>query len=84
MSNNKSINTNSNKNNDNVKIDYSSLSTDMLYKEVAKTMISLGVKHRLISKKELDEKFGIDNIRRLLKKGYLIAQGKSITLGRRL
>ena len=52
-----------------------------LYK-VKKYMLSRGVAKGTISRKELDEKFGSQNIRRLMLKSYLISIGKGVTTGR--
>lgn len=61
---------------------YTVMNTEVLFKEVKKYMIGLGVDHKLIELAVLNEKFGTENIKKLIKKSYLINVGKGVTTGR--
>lgn len=62
--------------------DYSVLDIDELYKEVRGYMMRSGVKKNVINRKDLDDKFGAQNIHKLLMRSYLISIGKTVTMGR--
>lgn len=63
-------------------IDYASMDIDALYKEVRRFMQEHGVQRNVVDKKVLEEKFGAQNIRKLIIKSYLILIGKGVTVGR--
>lgn len=62
-------------------VDYSSLEIDVLYKEVKTFMVKNGVQQKPISLELLNNKFGSNNILRLLKRNYIIKIGKGVTIG---
>ena len=62
--------------------DYDSMSIEALYGVVRDYMIKLGVNHNVVSRDELEVKFGKKNIYKLMMKSYLIALGKNVTIGR--
>lgn len=73
-------------NSDNKKIEskfdkYSEMTIDALYESVKIFMINNGVKNRVIEISELNEEFGVDNIKNLIKKQYLIKTKKGVTVG---
>jgi len=61
---------------------YTILSPDALYKQVKIYMISLNVKEKPVEIELLNQKFGEQNIRRLIQKSYLIKIGKGVTAGK--
>ena len=63
------------------KISYESMDIDSLYKEVEKYMLELGVSKAPVDKKLLEERFGKQNISRLIIKSYIISIGKRVTIG---
>ena len=63
------------------KISYESMDIDSLYKEVEKYMLELGVSRAPVDKKLLEERFGKQNISRLIIKSYIISIGKRVTIG---
>ena len=61
---------------------YTVLSPDALYQQVKSFMIQQNVRQRPIEISKLNEKFGEQNIKRLIQKSYLIKVGKGVTAGR--
>ena len=64
------------------RINYDSMDIEALYTEVKKYMQEMGVGKRPIVRKQLENAFGVRNIRKLLMKSYLISLGNTITMGR--
>lgn len=63
------------------KINYSELDIKSLYREVKQFMIANGVNSGLVPIETINNKFGDDNVRRLLNKCYIIKVGKGATIG---
>jgi hypothetical protein len=61
---------------------YSAMSIDTLYSHVNHYMKQAGVSKRMISKNELEDKFGKTNINKLILKSYLVVLGKGVTTSR--
>ena len=61
---------------------YSQLDTNVLYKYVRHFMIQAGVQKHPIDIQMLADKFGSENINKLIRKSYLIKTTKGITIGR--
>ena len=61
---------------------YASLDIDALYSEVRKFMQLKGVAKSIVDKKMLEAEFGVQNIKKLILKSYLISIGKGVTIGR--
>ena len=61
---------------------YSQLDINTLYKYTRHFMIKMGVQKKPIDEKVLKEKFGEENINKLLRKSYLIKTPIGITIGR--
>lgn len=61
---------------------YSKMEIKELYKEVRKYMEDRGVRKGVIDLAELENKFGKNNIRKLILKSYLILVGKGVTVGK--
>lgn len=61
---------------------YDAMEIDALYKEVKTYLVNRGVNKKLIELTELSERFGEQNIKKLIKKSYLILIGKGVTIGR--
>ena len=61
---------------------YSQLDTNVLYKYVRHFMIQSGVQKHPIDIQVLADKFGSENINKLIRKSYLIKTTKGITIGR--
>ncbi|MEM4385415.1 MAG: hypothetical protein QXD03_02570 [Candidatus Anstonellales archaeon] len=55
---------------------YINMDIKMLYDEVKQYMLSLNVKERLVDRKELEDRFGKQAIKRLILASYLIVIGK--------
>ena len=69
--------------NEPVKTDaYSQMNIETLYANVKKFLVSNGVNKGLVSLTTLNQKFGEENIKKLIKKSYLILIGKGVTVGR--
>ena len=60
---------------------YTVMNINALYANVSRYMISKGVRHKPIDINELNEKFGTDNIKKLIVKQYLIKTKKGVTVG---
>lgn len=61
---------------------YDSLDIDALYNEVKAYMNKMGVGRSLMNRKQLEDEFGQENVKRLLLKSYLITLGNRVTIGR--
>ena len=61
---------------------YDTMEIEALYSEVRKFMSSLGVNRSIVDTKTLEDKFGKQNIKKLILKSYLISIGKGVTVGR--
>ena len=59
---------------------YDSMTENTLYDYVEDYMISRGVRQALINVKELEDEFGKNNIKKLMRKGYLVVFGKKATI----
>ena len=69
--------------NEPVKTDaYSQMNIETLYANVKRFLVSSGVNKGLVSLATLNQKFGEENIKKLIKKSYLILIGKGVTVGR--
>lgn len=69
--------------NEPVKTDaYSQMNIETLYANVKRFLVSSGVNKGLVSLTTLNQKFGEENIKKLIKKSYLILIGKGVTVGR--
>ena len=55
---------------------------DVLYREVREYLTKLNVSSKVVDISQLNQKFGDGNIKRLVKKSYLIKFGKGVTAGR--
>lgn len=62
--------------------DYSAMTIESLYSHVKKFLVQSGVEKKLIEVSVLNDKFGEANIKKLIKKSYLILIGKGVTIGR--
>lgn len=62
--------------------DYSAMTIESLYNHVKKFLVQSGVEKKLIEVSVLNDKFGEANIKKLIKKSYLILIGKGVTIGR--
>lgn len=60
---------------------YDNMAMDSLSATVKKYMIANGVKLKPISEETLNNKFGKNNIKKLIRASYLISTGKGITMG---
>lgn len=60
---------------------YTVMNINALYSNVSRYMISKGVKNKPIDINELNEKFGPENIKKLIVKQYLIKTKKGVTVG---
>ena len=61
---------------------YSNMTVEKLFSHVQKFMKAAGVDKHMISITELNSRFGEANIRKLIKKSYIIQLGKEVTIGR--
>lgn len=61
---------------------YDEMTIESLYSHVKKFLVQSGVGKKLIEVSVLNSKFGEANIKRLIKKSYLILIGKGVTIGR--
>ena len=61
---------------------YTVMKDDILYKEVRDYLRELNVSSKVVDISLLNKKFGDGNIKRLVKKSYLIKFGKGVTTGR--
>jgi len=61
---------------------YSMMPIEKLYSHVKGYFNKSGVKNRLVDIQELNNKFGADNIRKLVDKSYIIKIGKGATIGK--
>ena len=60
---------------------YTVMNIDSLYNTVKKYMLDKGVKQKALDITDLNNKFGADNIRKLIVKQYLIKTKKGVTVG---
>ena len=61
---------------------YTVMNDDALYHNVRNFMFKLGVTKNIVDISKLYERFGEENIKRLVQKSYLIKIGKGVTAGR--
>lgn len=61
---------------------YTYMAVDSLFNVVKKFMVEHGVNNKLIDVSLLNNKFGSENVKRLIKKSYIISIGKGVTIGR--
>lgn len=61
---------------------YTCMAVDSLFNVVKKFMVEHGVNNKLIDVSLLNNKFGSENVKRLIKKSYIISIGKGVTIGR--
>lgn len=61
---------------------YNCMAVDSLFNVVKKFMVEHGVNNKLIDVSLLNNKFGSENVKRLIKKSYIISIGKGVTIGR--
>ncbi len=60
---------------------YSTMDEKALYKEVKKFLKSRHVVKAPVDRKIVEAEFGVDNVLKLIKRGYLVSVGRGITIG---
>jgi hypothetical protein len=60
---------------------YSAMDEKALYKEVKKFLESRHVAKAPVDRKIVEAEFGVDNVLKLIKRGYLVSVGRGITIG---
>ena len=60
---------------------YSAMDERALYKEVKKFLRSRHVAKAPVDRKIVEAEFGVDNVLKLIKRGYLVSVGRGITIG---